>query len=635
VTQGPPSRNTGQLCLAALVLQFSIALAWPSAAYPGTGMLLWLGAIGVLALSGLHWRGAPRDIPSIVSIVAIIVYTGLWCGGLMRAPVPPLGRDATNTIVLGALIFISAFLAARGWERDGLARSPVQFLCVALAAILGMAALFGIYQVAGPGWMPRTFAAMERGLLELPADEPMRDALLHSVREARASGSIGAANIYASFCVFGFCVAGGAMQATRHRFARAAWALVGIACAGAVVASGSNGGVVALLGVAVLLPLILISWRLPRRRVVVLGVGAAALLLIVVSAIIVIVIHFPTTNQRWLGKTGLTQRANYWMTAWHIWSQHPILGAGPGSFEVLYPQFRSVGANETRFPHSWIFEVGASVGFLGLAMFAAFCGAVAVGSTRLLSSLRREGDFASYAATAGLAAGCAGLIAHGLIEYTISFREAALLLFLVSGVLLGALAREEAPQRRSTTTMVGFALGALLLLVPFWFLQAVPAEGESARDYAADLYYANGDAREAMLAASDAITADPSHPEGYALRGHFRQMMGDGGARGDYERAIALNPYSARYRELLGAWFADQGDLAAAIREQRAARALHPLDAGHALAMVDLLMRNEETEAARETLREALDLKATSTTESQRRRDLAAQLGVALPEGNE
>ncbi len=64
-------------------------------------------------------------------------------------------------------------------------------------------------------------------------------------------------------------------------------------------------------------------------------------------------------------------RVRLWHTAIRIWEDHPILGAGPGSFKSLFAKYKVPGSYmATGHPHNDFLNILVQSGILGLAAFA-------------------------------------------------------------------------------------------------------------------------------------------------------------------------------------------------------------------------------------------------------------------------
>jgi hypothetical protein len=597
-----------------VLLLLGVSLLYPASAFGmhgvGSGLML-LGIAAVLPM-GLSRLGG-----------LAFVWSGFWVLSLMLSPVPTVGFAAAASTLLAAVVFAIARRCAAAQAEPG-HLPPIAVAVAVLIILCGAEAAWGIVQVFGPASISGTFAASKAAILELPADDPMREGLLHAVSEGRAFGTLGAPNIFASLCIAGTMLGLGAAAASwgRSRAAAVLAAAVALMCVIATLLSGSRGGLLALAGAALLFGGLAAARRfnsapLPRLLAI-----AGAMALVAAVAVVALLAWSTAASDRWLGKTGMTQRALYYRTAWDMAAESPIIGRGAGAFEVLYPQFRQAGSNETRHAHSWIFDALATGGALGFVIVSAFVFCIAVASVRRLEEERR-GDPEPYFLRAGCAAAAAGLLAHGAIEYSLSFREVLLAAALLAGFASGSTKeRELSPRMRLAARVL-----ALAAIVCFYFLEVAPQRAAMLRD-AARAVAEDGDAAEARDLAERAVAAAPRDPLGYELRAWLRQGAGDPAALDDLRIAAKLNPHSARLRERIALVLMRQGRGEEALAEQREAIARHPLDANHRIVLAELLLalgRRDEAIAALESTRA---LKLPRSDEQVRRAALAERLGL-------
>lgn len=67
-------------------------------------------------------------------------------------------------------------------------------------------------------------------------------------------------------------------------------------------------------------------------------------------------------------------RFHYWIATLGMLTEHPWFGAGPGSFQALYPQFRLPIASESiADPHNFVFETLASGGLIAGGLLLSLC----------------------------------------------------------------------------------------------------------------------------------------------------------------------------------------------------------------------------------------------------------------------
>lgn len=626
------------VALVGLLLFLSLALVYPSAAFPLHGVGTSAGLLLVLTMSLIAVR--PSGAHIAWPLLLTLAWCGLWLAGLARAPVYAAGRADAITAILAGAAYLTAAAVLIAWPEGWLSSTdatqhhvpPLKLFSGWLAILIAALAAYGIYQVLGPASLPKTFRAMEQDILaNIPATDAMRDGLLHAVRERRAASTLGAANIFASFCVLGVPVAAGCLLAVRRPAPRILYTLAVVLAALGVLFSQSNGGVLALIAAAALWALLTAAWKLDRRASMRLATVVIALLAALFVVVLAVIVFAPQSGSRWLGQTGMTQRLYYWRTAFAIWSRSPILGEGPGSFEIMYPAFRTPGSNETRHAHSWLLEYGASVGAAGLAVLALMLARIGRGLADVLANMRAALD-PSYFILCGIVAGTTGLLAHGLIEYTLSYREAALVLFSATGVLHGATIR-FAPAPTPPSAAMNHAcrllapLPIIIVAVAVYTLQLPAARGYVARDHAQGARD-DGQPVEALAAADRALSIDPDDPQNWQLRASIRSFAGDQRSIDDLQRAARLNPWSAQIEESIALHFAGRAVYTEAIAHQEKAVSLHPLDANHWLTLAQICNKAGRRDDAIAAFEKTRTLKLPQPADQRRRDNVARELGI-------
>ncbi|HMK96293.1 MAG TPA: O-antigen ligase family protein [Acidimicrobiales bacterium] len=165
--------------------------------------------------------------------------------------------------------------------------------------------------------------------------------------------------------------------------------------------------IAALLAVAIML-----APELRRRPLVTLG-GAGLVVVVAVATL-------ARFGQRFLkqplssmfqtgGASSVSQRTEIWATAARIAAHHPVVGTGPDTFAVVYPQNQSAewvkdfGANYVvNGAHDIFMNVLADDGFVGLVLFVGlllFVGLRTFGAWRRLRALERGSASASMTTT--------------------------------------------------------------------------------------------------------------------------------------------------------------------------------------------------------------------------------------------
>ena len=153
----------------------------------------------------------------------------------------------------------------------------------------------------------------------------------------------------------------------RWRLARAALALglgaLGLAC---LYWSGSKAGwliAIALLG----------AWflHLPVPGKLKLGLAGAAMMLGLAGFAVKYADYFDR------GATSVGARFGYWRAAAQTAMEKPLLGTGPGTFQLAYKRHRAPGAEPTRLTHNDYLQQASDSGWPGFVLYAAFIGGAA------------------------------------------------------------------------------------------------------------------------------------------------------------------------------------------------------------------------------------------------------------------
>ena len=626
---GEPPAQLPLVGLTGLLLVLTLGVLYPASAYGLHGVA---GAMLIAAL--LLVAGASRRMEGPLPIAggaarfvagAAVAWALLWVCGLLWSPLPAMGRDDAMTAVLGSAVLLGAMLAMPARQPADSARIAAWWLMVAIGAL----SLFGLYQLLGPAGFPGTFATMERQILEgVGADDPLRDGLLHVVREGRASGTLGAPNIFASFCAFAAPLGLGLALCLRGRGRIAAVLLALIAFAG-TLASGSRGGLLGTLAGLVLTVVLALSWKRTRRqKLLFLGiVGGLGIAVLAVS--LVYLNSHEVSGSRWLGRTGMTQRFYYWETATEIWRTALIFGRGPGAFETLYTAFRIPGSNETKHAHSWLFEYAASLGIVGLLLFGAIAFGTAVIVDRLGERLAERDDRPHFLLLAGYGGALGAVLFHGLMEYNFTFRESSLLYFLVVGLLAGWAERElsrTAPPGPRAGGLALPAIAALGVLLAVLKMQLPPVRAAMAREDGGVLLTEENNAAAALAAYNAAVELDPADPQNWESRGLLRRRIGRADGLTDLQEAARLAPHSARLQEDLARAAAEDGKLDEALELQHKAIEKHPLDVGHRLTLCEFFLLKGDHAAAVSAFDETRKLLIPTDAEMRRWKAMEARL---------
>lgn len=229
-----------------------------------------------------------------------------------------------------------------------------------------------------------------------------------------------------------------------------------------IVVSGTRASIIGLVSGSALLILLLSRSGVLSRR---------ALLLTGVSGLLAAFVLFFSMRSRFEDlsdvESGTSRvRLVIWSGALDMFAEEPLLGYGPGSFQIVFPSFRDpryslLGvSHNTLHAHSEYLEILTDLGLVGALLFAGLAWAV------LRAFRKSPPDLVEM----GLASGIAALLAEASVSVALRWPPGAFHLALFTGLLLaGRSSGDAAPVRR---------VWGIPLLAAALFLPAV-----SARDY--------------------------------------------------------------------------------------------------------------------------------------------------------
>lgn len=210
----------------------------------------------------------------------------------------------------------------------------------------------------------------------------------------------------------------------------------------ALILSSSRGGIISLGAELVLLATVLLWQRTGGRNLL---VGGA-----------VLVLAFSTVS--WIGvnqvlsrfsalqnlEVGEGKRAAMRAGAWGIFLDHPVLGAGLGTLQQVYPPYETLYDGKiVNHAHNDYLEALAETGLLGGLCCAWFLGTLFAAGLNLLRS--SEPSLASTLRLCGFTA-CGGLLVHSLVDFNLHI-PSNLLLFLLMGFLATTEILPSRPER--------------------------------------------------------------------------------------------------------------------------------------------------------------------------------------------
>ncbi len=269
-----------------------------------------------------------------------------------------------------------------------------------------------------------------------------------------------------------------------------------------------------------------------------------------------------------------------------IWSDHPIIGAGGGSFATLHPQYQYGVAAASGSAADVYLQSFAELGIVG--------GGLAVWLVvELLAGVWRGArhDPALWAPALGLVA----LLAHLAIDLDATFPAILALVAVLAGLLYRPKATKAAPARFGLLAIVALVAIVTLPIMSDYRSRILASDGQAdaaagahetaARDYGQahlqltydpEVLTLEGNERLALAAqgqdaalnlteagrrAAAAVKLDPESAAPYVLLARVDQASGQvAAAEGLYRQALVLDPYNhpEYYTELAALYLRDQ-----------------------------------------------------------------------------
>jgi O-antigen ligase len=213
----------------------------------------------------------------------------------------------------------------------------------------------------------------------------------------------------------------------------------------ALFLSTSRGGIISFVVEMIILFALLLVRRIRSQHMLAGGVVVLCAILAVSWLGVQRVIE-RFTNQQGLEVT-VGKRASMRADTWHIFLDHPYLGTGLGTLQMVFPPYETLyDAKVVNHSHNDYLEALAETGIAGALCCAWFLGVLFVESVRGLKDLGKS--FSAALNLSGLV-GCCGLLVHSLVDFNLHIPANAML-FFVSAHLATARLEATAPGASET-----------------------------------------------------------------------------------------------------------------------------------------------------------------------------------------
>jgi O-antigen ligase len=276
------------------------------------------------------------------------------------------------------------------------------------------------------------------------------------------------------------------------------------------------------------------------------------------------------------GGDPLSLRAGNWGAALRMARDHPLFGAGPGSFGTFYPRYMREGMNETRHAHNSYLQAVSGWGLwivLPLGILLVRC------AQGMRDIARDRGPDWRAAALAGGGA----FLFHNLGDFTAFLPGVAIPAALLIGIGTGRPRTEAAAApRMERAAVVAWRVAVVILAAALAIHGVATARSRSLLGRAHEAAV-RGDTENAARLTQRSAAARPDDPDPAAFLAQMilaHRIADDGLTRlgeNAAERALSLEPEAAILHYTRALYHQAAGESAAAYRERRAAHLLYPL----------------------------------------------------------
>jgi putative inorganic carbon (HCO3(-)) transporter len=291
-----------------------------------------------------------------------------------------------------------------------------------------------------------------------------------------------------------------------------------------------------------------------------------------------------------LGDFSIEMRRIIWADSVELIRSRPLLGTGPGNFELHLPNYRSVARHRdwselmgdrlhiAYRAHNEYLEQAAEIGLVGLTTFLWMLGSLTWAGAAVV---RRRSANPARLLGLGCLAAMIGVFAHSLFSFTLQDPTAATLFFLFAGLLLAASRNRESARALRLSPVPRLVLAAVATAVVLVGSYACCSIIMGDHYYLRGLtsYMQDGHGNRAKLAFERAIDWRGYDHKYHRMLGQVELAMGrNESARDALQRSQQLHPNNAPALQLLGESLFRLGQLGASEELTRHLTRLKPLD---------------------------------------------------------
>lgn len=274
----------------------------------------------------------------------------------------------------------------------------------------------------------------------------------------------------------------------------------------------------------------------------------------------------------------LLERLDFFRDAWKMVKAFPVLGAGGGGWQALYPAFQSYGYT-SREVHNYFLQVWVETGAIGFAALIGMYLLLTVWCLRRMSPLSPENR---HLAAGALAAGLWAPL-HNIFDVSLSMAAIALIHWATLGVVRGRVpdspSGRKPPDLRGLSHTARLVSTAVCLALGLWAGTAYVGMAYASQALAA---LSQKDGIRAGRSLERAVSVDPLAASYRVDLGQLYLLSQDEGTRSEglglIRRGLAMEPYNAKFRLVYADQLLKQGLNREAVDEYAAAVRLKPYD---------------------------------------------------------